>query len=831
MKKYSRFLPGILSVVLAAQPMVTYAEEFTQTQEAFTQSEEAESGIAEEEAEGFGGLEDMDFSEAFTDEENSSQEEELEENGFLDDVKLAEAQDTPDEEQSEEFYMTDEVEAPVKASDGMPSGISLFSLGYYGSSYGEQLDEEPGNLYGRLVERYVTNYKMGLYDEDYADLEVNLLDRIYFEASLDESGKMLQDENFSAARAELKYIVQAAVDAFSYDHPEVFWFRGCNYTFGYGYTKKSDGSCQGYINSNIKLQLGSKEIETDAHKDMEEFMASVDRTVDTLKAELGNASTPEKVEKIHDYVCLLGTYKGADDPGNLVVHSARPAFLGTDHGFVCEGYAKTMKILCDRLGVNCACVSGLAKSTASGTAGAHMWNYVQMDEGKWYLVDATWDDTKDPQVPYSTYLMAGWNSPGFYIKVREERTENGDLSASQGMQFTFPQIEEELYHTDAYHRWSLIRKDKEPSCTETGSGDYRCTYCGEEKTQVFPALGHQLTKISAVESTCISQGNGEYWKCERCGKYFSDEQGTKETTVEEMILPFGDHRYVLAATEKAPTCTESGKDLYRCSLCGETKTETVPATGHQLTKIGANASTCTVQGNTEYWKCTKCGKLFSDEKGTRETTETAVKLPLASHSYGEYKTQKEATVLAEGTKAAVCSGCGKTITASIARLTPTMKLNASSLTLKVRQSYTIKVSGLSKGDKVVKWKSSNSKIAAVSSKGKVTGKKKGSATITVTLASGLSKKISIKVQNGTVKTTKVKINTKSVTLAKKGKKYQLTTTVSPVTSQEKVTYTSSNKKVATVSSKGKITAKGKGTAVITVRSGSKKATCKVTVKK
>ena len=56
------------------------------------------------------------------------------------------------------------------------------------------------------------------------------------------------------------------------------------------------------------------------------------------------------------------------------------------------------------------------------------------------------------------------------------------------------------------------------------------------------------------------------------------------------------------------------------------------------------------------------------------------------------------------------------------------------------------------------------------------------------------------------------------------------TSVTPLTSLQKVTYTSSNKKVATVTSKGVIRAKKKGTAVITVKSGSRTVKCKVTVK-
>ena len=65
---------------------------------------------------------------------------------------------------------------------------------------------------------------------------------------------------------------------------------------------------------------------------------------------------------------------------------------------------------------------------------------------------------------------------------------------------------------------------------------------------------------------------------------------------------------------------------------------------------------------------------------------------------------------------------------------------------------------------------------------------------------------------------------------KKGKKTTLKPVIAPFTSREKVTYRSSNKKVATVSSKGVVTAKKKGTAKITVRSGKKSYTVKIKVK-
>lgn len=62
------------------------------------------------------------------------------------------------------------------------------------------------------------------------------------------------------------------------------------------------------------------------------------------------------------------------------------------------------------------------------------------------------------------------------------------------------------------------------------------------------------------------------------------------------------------------------------------------------------------------------------------------------------------------------------------------------------------------------------------------------------------------------------------------KESHLKPVILPLTSTEKITYKSSNKKVATVSAKGVIAAKKKGTATITVKSGKKSVKCKVTVK-
>jgi len=143
-----------------------------------------------------------------------------------------------------------------------------------------------------------------------------------------------------------------------------------------------------------------------------------------------------------------------------------------------------------------------------------------------------------------------------------------------------------------------------------------------------------------------------------------------------------------------------------------------------------------------------------------------------------------------------------------------VKINKKSHTMYVGQTYALKISGTSKK---VTWSTSNKKVATVDSKGKVVAKKKGTATITAKVA---KKKYTCKV---TVKTPVLNATKKTL--------YTGQTHTLKLTGATAKTYSSSNKKIVTVSGKGKVTAKKAGIAKITVKdTKGRKYTCKVTVK-
>ena len=158
------------------------------------------------------------------------------------------------------------------------------------------------------------------------------------------------------------------------------------------------------------------------------------------------------------------------------------------------------------------------------------------------------------------------------------------------------------------------------------------------------------------------------------------------------------------------------------------------------------------------------------------------------------------------------------------------KVNTKSVALRTGQSTSaVKVTNATSSFRVVAWYSADTSIAKVNDRGKITaGKKIGSTYITIVMSTGEKTKVKVTVQNGTVRTKSISGLKSKYTIAK-GKTTTLKPVLSPVTSQEKITYSSSNKKVATVSSKGVIKGVKAGTAKITVKSGSKKAVLTVTV--
>ena len=270
------------------------------------------------------------------------------------------------------------------------------------------------------------------------------------------------------------------------------------------------------------------------------------------------------------------------------------------------------------------------------------------------------------------------------------------------------------------------------------------------------------------------------------------------------------------------TCTT--KDTGKTASCTVIVNKRVPVKG-----LALNVSSKTIyKGSTYQLKATFTPSNASNKKIIWSSTDPDVAVVSTS---GKITAVKNGTayiyaVTQDGNYTAICKVKVKTHATGV-------KLSAASKTIYIGKTYTLKatVTPSTATNKNITWKSSNKSVATVSSKGVVTGKKAGTATITCTTEDG-SYKATCKIKVTKFHAVKsVELNRRSVTLDG-GERYQLKATVNPTNASEQgVTWSSSNTKVAKVSSTGRVTAVKKGTAVITctTKSGKKTATCKIRV--
>lgn len=409
------------------------------------------------------------------------------------------------------------------------------------------------------------------------------------------------------------------------------------------------------------------------------------------------------------------------------------------------------------------------------------------------------------------------------------------------------------------HQHTKIIDQRPATCEEKGyTGDLYCEDCRiiiQDGTEIA-ATGHDWDDGKITKEPTQTATEIKTYTCKTCKK-----------TKEETIPMLKGHHWDQGTITKQPTCTEQGEKTYKCTDedCNETYTESIPATGHKNTRvINQKDATCESEGYTGDTYCITCNKKLKDGQtipktnhnwtiketpatcesdGSRtytcdtcQTTKTE-SIKATGHTYGAWITTQAATVFNPEQQKRTCSKCHKEETRTNgSKLIPTIRTNAASLKLKKKQSTSkFTVTGLAKGDYIESWTSNNKKLITIT--GNKTGtckikaaNKTGKAKITITLASRLKKTITVTVQKKAVAATAIKNVPKNITLNKK-QTYQLTQTIEPITYTGKVKYKSSNKKIAKVSSTGKITAIKSGKIKITISAGKKKVVCNVIIKK
>ena len=323
------------------------------------------------------------------------------------------------------------------------AGISTATGNYY-----DQLDATSKRIYNAIYEANKSSAST-------AKMKLNLT-KIFENQKVTKgaNGKAVySEETKQAIFAWLSSYVTPAYLALTYDHPELVWLSGAKYTIGYSvYTPLFES---GEISIITDLELAGSTFTIIPTKDTGVLTGSkVNPLFDGTKSQIdamlpANATTYDKVKAVHDKICSMVSYENnMQNIGNPYYQTPYSLYYDADGDgkieTVCAGYAKMMKLQCNKYGIPCVLVTGV---TDSGEY--HMWNYVQMENGVWYAVDATWDDQSTTMYDFflvgsETYSSAAFGTKKFVTT----HVPSGKWTTSADCVFSYPILSTTAYKSN-----------------------------------------------------------------------------------------------------------------------------------------------------------------------------------------------------------------------------------------------------------------------------------------------------------------------------------------------------------------------------------------------
>lgn len=551
--------------------------------------------------------------------------------------------------------------------------------------YGAQLNtENEQRIYTILAEKSRKNQIKNV-DGSNGTITIRLPEKVKLPAAGAEN---------SAAYKKFYSEVGKSVDAFLFDYSENYWI------YGYRWTTLTEND--GATIYGITIWFA------DYYDGIKSEDSSVQAELNRLLNKITGNSRYEIVRQIYEEVIKLVEYPPEGRENYMPYHTITGGLLGKyGHQGVCDCYARIFRLLCQKKGIACIMVPGGSEMENGKVKVDHIWNYVQMENGKWYLIDCTWDDV-GTDTPEMTHFLAGSETSDSYSEtVGETHMAVGIFTDSNYQPFTVPKLSAKAY-TDQIQ---MVTEPQKITLSKTSLG----MYVGD------------VRELSATMTPNASATDKLEWK-----------------SSDNSVL--------------------------------------------DITDVGG------------------AGKAYVTAKKAGKADITV-----------SYKNKVFAT-------------CHITVSVKKPAVVYKIKLNVTSLPLQLKKSTNVlKVVSCSPGDSVKEWKSSNAKCVKVDKKtGKLTALRSGTAMITVISNKGATASCKVTVKKGTIATQKLALKKTTLTL-KKGKRAQIQLIRTPLTATDKLSYKSSNNKVAAVSANGSVRAKKKGTATITIRSASGK-TVKLKIK-
>ena len=279
-----------------------------------------------------------------------------------------------------------------------------------------QLDDYSKIIY-KAFENNKENMKTGTYKVELGSSFSELLDR--------DNGEDLLGKYY-----------QSAIEAYTYDNPDVFYLSPNKmYLNIETTTKRNEKTYYVYIdngkqNNYLIDEFSSKEQIDDAIFELEEIKNKI------IQNKTGNVYSD--IKNVHDYIIENTEYDTTISKQNI--YNMYGALVNREA--VCEGYARAFKYLMDGLSIPCTVVIGTGTNSEGNTEN-HAWNYVQIDNN-WYAIDVTWDD---PVIVGGGFLTQ-FSKYKYFLKGSESMGKDHITSGKftpDGQEFEYPLLSNKDY--------------------------------------------------------------------------------------------------------------------------------------------------------------------------------------------------------------------------------------------------------------------------------------------------------------------------------------------------------------------------------------------------
>ncbi len=428
-----------------------------------------------------------------------------------------------------------------------------------------------------------------------------------------------------------------AAAAFSRDRSDIFWTNGfvtCVAVAEDGirlegsYTVSRGKTYSVWLEVQLPISADWDGNDT-TDRSLTEDIATVKTSVTALASAARNASSSRygQLQYINEQLCTYNDYHSQAAAGNYPLRypwtplSALDQWATQNDGNgslkpVCEGYARALKLVCDELDIPCVLVSGV------GNNENHMWNYVQMENGVWYAMDVTWNDTARTD----KYFLAGKDV------MNDDHTANSDfISSAQTVEFSYPVLSDTKYEyttltltatltgivgttatltlngvTDPANA-KITCNDTHYTPTANGDGTWTVTLPDADATYVFTA-----------RYTGVGAQNGDTALCTiHTQRHVHSGTPTQDTDTQhkincicgQTVLEYHEYDTSANVIVKAPDCTTTGTVRKTCR-CGYQTDAEVPINEHNYT-VYVYSPTCTQSGFYRH-ECKTCGYHYDD---------------------------------------------------------------------------------------------------------------------------------------------------------------------------------------------------------------------------